>query len=320
MWFDSDALGQVTRSNSPDTRPLPPWVEEVRRSFEGAEIMLQVPGFMVQDSALGRGITGWNIALANSAGQHEATSESLPPEYNGRRAKVISLQFTASKFAVLVQLKTDPYQPIDGFELVAQFDDGTIAITKGTAENIRGDTLACCGFGLMSVMREREALRRAAEEAARALREGQEKAHEQWIRGLRWRNIPIWFTVDFSVDSAGGVSPRFEINNVSDRRIKYVNVTLVPFNAVGDVATNTIGGSGQFTTSLVGPIEVGAKGVYDYRGSPPHYNRTTRCIEVRRVVVEFMDGTSFTMVNDLGSARPDRPTPAHKINGECRVQ
>lgn len=60
--------------------------------------------------------------------------------------------------------------------------------------------------------------------------------------------------VYFSVNSANGVTPTICFRNNSNKTIKYVTFTLVPFNAVGDRVSCTIRGYSSVEARLVGPI------------------------------------------------------------------
>ena len=60
--------------------------------------------------------------------------------------------------------------------------------------------------------------------------------------------------VYFTVDAFDGVSPTICFRNNSNKTIKYVTFTIVPFNAVGDRASCTITGRSAVSTRVVGPI------------------------------------------------------------------
>lgn len=61
--------------------------------------------------------------------------------------------------------------------------------------------------------------------------------------------------VYFTVNYADGVSPTICFRNNSNKAIKYVTFTMVPFNAVGDRVRCEVRGYSATTARLVGPIE-----------------------------------------------------------------
>ena len=135
---------------------------------------------------------------------------------------------------------------------------------------------------------------------------------------LRAQGIPIIIErFRHPVNSAGGVEPVITLSNISDKEIKYIHVSGKVFNPVGDPARNEHGDrTNELKIRLVGPVPPRKPNVtYSYEDDPPFYNGISSCIELRRVVVEYMDGTSFIMMNDLKEAR--RSESDYKIQNEC---
>lgn len=62
-------------------------------------------------------------------------------------------------------------------------------------------------------------------------------------------------TLDFEMNSVGGVRPKVYFQNLSGKTIKYIDFTFVPYNRVGDVARCEVTGDSTLTMNLVGPIE-----------------------------------------------------------------
>ena len=56
-------------------------------------------------------------------------------------------------------------------------------------------------------------------------------------------------------DSVGGVSPSIGYRNNSDKTIKYIDFTMVPYNAVGDTVSCEIRGNSAATGRVTGPID-----------------------------------------------------------------
>ena len=63
-----------------------------------------------------------------------------------------------------------------------------------------------------------------------------------------------------------------------------------------DQLKGEISNKSTFTLKDTGPIEPGK---FFESFWHPFYNTTTTCIEIRKVIVEYFDGTKFVYVNDL---------------------
>lgn len=102
-----------------------------------------------------------------------------------------------------------------------------------------------------------------------------------------------------SVNSAGGAEPWIVWEYLQDdKTIKYITFNVVPYNAVGDVQASRIDGKTSARLLETGPIKPGD--VYHEDGwEPVWYNSTIRCIEIRRIDIEYMDGTRNVYVKDL---------------------
>lgn len=163
---------------------------------------------------------------------------------------------------------------------------------------------------------QEDLIRVRARERARELREQQQAERERQAEerlqasvqariteraekdALRAKGIPIRInSIGFGVNSAGGVEPSFSIENISDKEISYVTFTVVGKNAVGDVLAGNISGNRSHRIRATGPIATEETGSYSFE--PVFYANTMACLEVHRAEVEFLDGTKFTMVNDL---------------------
>ena len=83
-----------------------------------------------------------------------------------------------------------------------------------------------------------------------------------------------------------------------DKTIKYLYFTVVPYNAVGDRVQCNLRGNSEFTGKITGPI----KASYDnqeWYWETAWYNSTVVCLKLVKVEVEYMDGSSYTYVNEL---------------------
>ena len=76
--------------------------------------------------------------------------------------------------------------------------------------------------------------------------------HEEIVSGgaRSWASGP---------DSAGGVGVQISIKNDSEKTIKYVSFKVIPYNAVNDVVSSSIGGVTDKWLKITGPINPGAR-------------------------------------------------------------
>ena len=184
---------------------------------------------------------------------------------------------------------------------------------------VAGDTMITGHASITRVAERPEAIAEREAQIAKEIEEGRRRDEERatWEANLVEAGIPlIIHGLSFNVNSAGGVEPRIDVENISERRLKYVTLEVVGVNPVGDPVTGTVSGKQSHALPLVGPIEPGERSFYSYEGDPPFYARTTDCIEVTRVEIEFMDGGRFVMVNDLRDARWGFRN--YRLEGECR--
>jgi len=117
-------------------------------------------------------------------------------------------------------------------------------------------------------------------------------------------------------NSAGGVSCIFEFMNVSDKRIKYVYFTVVPYNAVDDIVTCTISRASSVTLEQTGYIAPFANNYEKFPSSfagweNVWYNYNIRYMKINRIEVVFEDNSRKTLSgNDINSSilQPDIAT------------
>ena len=144
------------------------------------------------------------------------------------------------------------------------------------------------------------------------------------------------------INSVGGAKPRIFWRNDSGKIIKYITFTAVPYNAVGDIVSSSIGNTTYANLKITGPIEPttwktrdadnyidgniiymsglndnGSRYYYVFHQFQPiqipesehrklffcayfdpiWYNGTIRKIVITKINVEYMDGTTETIVN-----------------------
>lgn len=107
-------------------------------------------------------------------------------------------------------------------------------------------------------------------------------------------NVKV-YSVHFYKNSVGGIEPKIEVINDSGKTVKYIYITAVPYNAVGDIVSSSIGGTTYSTLSITGPLESGS--IWTFRWDPVWYNYTVYDIKITKIEVKYMDGTSETITN-----------------------
>ena len=109
------------------------------------------------------------------------------------------------------------------------------------------------------------------------------------------------------MDYVGGWKFTFDLENRSNKTIKYVSVYWHCLNAVGDIVYDQIDFSDRFSGRITGPINPGEK-LTDLQNERPFYNSTfANVLDFIEIVVEYMDGsvevvspTSYYDYWDLG--------------------
>lgn len=96
-------------------------------------------------------------------------------------------------------------------------------------------------------------------------------------------------------DSVGGVSAGMKIFNTSNKTIKYITVTMFPYNAVGDIQECSIRRYSQYNLRITGPIE--PKTGNNYYTQIMWYNYSITRIDYVFITIEFMDGTISSSKN-----------------------
>lgn len=100
------------------------------------------------------------------------------------------------------------------------------------------------------------------------------------------------------INSAGGVKVSQIFVNATNKDIKYLTFFYTPYNAVGDIAPCTISKNTVAKCRLTGPIEARSYDVVSW--DVLWYNPTVIRVEVDKLYVEYMDGTSETIEgNDI---------------------
>ncbi len=121
----------------------------------------------------------------------------------------------------------------------------------------------------------------------------------QDIERAKSEGIPLLFTKVYASgpNSAGGVDTHAKFINTSNKSLKYVVFTVVPYNAVGDVAPSEIGRKTSARLKDTGPIGPGSGNGSGYWKNT-WYNHSIRCIELVGVEITYMDGNTDSFIGD----------------------
>ncbi len=134
------------------------------------------------------------------------------------------------------------------------------------------------------------------DEAAKAAAEAA-KTLEDKVHGL----IRITTLKCSSPNSADGVGIDLHFKNMHpEKTIKYLEVTVIPYNAVGDTQYCDIRNYSRYTCEATGPYAPG-KGLTaqdNWWWPNAWYNSTIKYIELAGVSIEYMDGTYVTLSKD----------------------
>ena len=133
------------------------------------------------------------------------------------------------------------------------------------------------------------------------LRELVQLAQEKSFNLAQEKNkvMEIFKLLPSSPNSASGVSLKIDWFYYNTKKeIKYIYFTVVPYNAVGDRQYCDIRDYSTFTGSVTGPISAGSRPkVHNWENA--WYNHTIDSLEIIKVEIEYMDGSSYTFVKEL---------------------
>lgn len=91
-------------------------------------------------------------------------------------------------------------------------------------------------------------------------------------------------------DSVGGVGVQFSFRNEGEKTIKYVTISFIPYNQVGDAVSSSIVGRSEFGIICTGPIAPNKK--QSGRCECIWYNYSITSVRVSKAEIEYMDGTT----------------------------
>lgn len=118
-----------------------------------------------------------------------------------------------------------------------------------------------------------------------------------------------------SPNSAGGVDFQFGATNLSEKTIKYLELTGTAYNAVGDRVSGEISRLSTRRVTDTGPYAPNVStGIRILENA--WYNHTVRCVEVSRVKITYMDNTTRIFSSPSSIQALLRPG----VSNTCRVQ
>ena len=86
-----------------------------------------------------------------------------------------------------------------------------------------------------------------------------------------------------------GVGVSHKIYNASDKTIKYITFTYIPYNAVGDVIKCQTSGKSEVSAKLTGPLQPNEEAIVEFDAL--WYNPTIKKAVIKEVVIQYMDNS-----------------------------
>lgn len=156
---------------------------------------------------------------------------------------------------------------------------------------------------------------------ARLLEERERKEREiiteEMVSAVRRDHIPLAVAVVKNAPNPFHmVDPIIAVLNTSTKTIKYIHFEIHVFNSVGDLVKGNLGQGGVLKLKGVGPLKPNEDATFSDWGTG-FISRTASCLELRKVSVEFMDGGTYAMINDLENYR--LPDAEYQVEGECAI-
>lgn len=111
------------------------------------------------------------------------------------------------------------------------------------------------------------------------------------IERAKIEGIPLVISSIYSKfpNSAGGVDVSARFFNTSDETIKYIVLTVMPYNSVGDIAPSEIGRKKSARLQYTGPLKANDENTWS-TWENIWYNHSIRCIEITDVEITYMNG------------------------------
>ena len=101
-------------------------------------------------------------------------------------------------------------------------------------------------------------------------------------------------------DSTAGVGFKIKWRYFNySKTIRYLFVTVVPYNAVGDVQMSETGDQSVFTGRIAGPIDADVINSNSTYWENAWDNNKVTCVKITKVKVEYVDGSTHTYIDEI---------------------
>jgi len=203
---------------------------------------------------------------------------------------------------------------------VAEVAKGSFGVVVGVKDNYRRVRLdSVTGWVYARRLQDPESYRekQRQEMLRRRAEERRRREAEDHIQSLRAKGYSVVLSRQtFSKDSAGGIKIGLGLGNISDSKtIKYATATWRLYNLVGDPVSKGLDSS-RAKTKMVGPMEPGETSYTEFEGV--WYSNVGSCAVLEKLVVEHIDGTSFTYVSDLTDIA--KKAEGVRLKGDCSYE
>ncbi len=139
---------------------------------------------------------------------------------------------------------------------------------------------------------------------------------EKAMADLVAQGVPVLLKFSFDVNDEGGVEPKVHVYNISDARIRSMDIDFRGLDESGKPVHCTRSGKSHYTVKMKGPIDPDAECYFAFVNDPAFFNEATQCLEIDSVKVEFMDGSQLVMDEDLTAIQELLKSPFMR-RGEC---
>lgn len=199
------------------------------------------------------------------AGQYAATENSFPVQLNGENISLKGYNIEGSTYFKL----RDISETIGGFDV--GFNNNTIQLSKG-------------GY-VYSNSQQSQISNNDIKNIISAPLDTDEEVKNIYYPSLDYYKFGNFY---FTVNSAGGINMNWCANILSDKTIKYINMTVRLYNAVNDQLSDEISGKSEFDLKITGPLN---NDVWIKTKKPFAYADTCAKVSIDEMSIEFMDGT-----------------------------
>jgi Protein of unknown function (DUF1566) len=117
---------------------------------------------------------------------------------------------------------------------------------------------------------------------------------------LEGRDLVVTGLAAGAPDTFGGVDLEFGMQNLDpERAIKYVYVTLTPYNAVGDPVTCELRRRSEVKVEITGPLDAAAGETWYHWDNLWYSKPGVQCVKIGRIEVDYLNGDRYVYVKEL---------------------